>query len=211
MAKVIFRLGVFLMQFGHFDDARREYVITTPRTPLPWINYLGSEDFFSLVSNTAGGYCFYRDARLRRILRYRYNEIPLDSNGRYFYLRDGEDYWNPGWMPVRRELDAYECRHGLGYTRITGTRGWVRADCLFFVPRGIPAEVHRVTLTNLSGRIKRLDLFSFAEWCLWNALDDLTNYQRNLNTGEVEVEGSVIYHKTEYREQIGRASCRVRV
>ena len=189
------------MQFGHFDDAAREYVITTPRTPLPWINYLGSEDFFGLVSQTAGGYCFYKDARLRRLLRYRYNNIPLDGNGRYFYIKDGNEVWNPGWQPVQTELDFYECRHGLGYTRITGVRGGVRAACLFFVPRGVSAEVHQVTLTNESGRPKTLDLFSFVEWCLWNAVDDMTNFQRNWSTGEVEVEGSVIYHKTEYRER----------
>ncbi len=78
------------MQFGYFDDERREYVITTPRTPLPWINYLGSEDFFALCSNTAGGYSFYRDARLRRLTRYRYNNCPLDSEGFHIYIRDGE-------------------------------------------------------------------------------------------------------------------------
>ena len=69
------------MKFGHFDDERREYVIDTPKTPLPWINYLGSEDFFSLISNTAGGYSFYRDARLRRIPRSRYNNSPLGMDG----------------------------------------------------------------------------------------------------------------------------------
>ncbi len=189
------------MNFGHFDDAAREYVIRTPQTPLPWINYLGTRDFFGLISQTAGGYCFYKDARLRRILRYRYNNIPLDSNGRYFYIRDGEDFWAPGWQPVQAELEAFECRHGLGYTRITSSRGGVTADLLFLVPSGVTAELHQVTLTNTSGAAKQLSLFSFVEWCLWNAVDDSTNFQRNFSTGEVEIEGSALYHKTEYRER----------
>ncbi len=189
------------MQFGHFDDANREYVITTPKTPLPWINYLGTEDFFGLISQTAGGYCFYKDARFRRILRYRYNNIPLDSNGRYFYIRDGKDFWSPGWGPVQAELDAYECRHGLGYTEISGTRGGVQATSLFLVPPGETAEIHQVTIRNTTATRKSIDLFSFVEWCLWNAMDDMTNFQRNFSTGEVEVDGSALYHKTEYRER----------
>jgi cellobiose phosphorylase len=189
------------LRFGHFDDAAREYVITTPQTPSPWINYLGTEDFFGLVSHLAGGYCFYRDARLRRVLRYRYNNVPADSGGRYFYVKDGDDFWTPSWMPVKRDLESFECRHGLGYTRITGQRGGVRAETLYFVPMGTTAEIHQVRLRNLSSAPKTLRLFSSVEFCLWNAWDDQTNYQRNLSTGEVEVDGSAIYHKTEYRER----------
>jgi len=189
------------MRFGHFDDDAREYVISTPRTPRPWINYLGTEALFGLVSNTAGGYTFYRDARLRRLTRYRYNNVPGDGGGRYYYVRDGEDFWTPGWAPVRRELDRYECRHGLSYTVITGERNGVRAELLMLVPLGTDAEVHRVRLTNLTHRPRQLDLFSLAEFCLWNAWDDQTNFQRNLSIGEVEVDGSAIYHVTEYRER----------
>ncbi len=136
------------MRFGHFDDANREYVITTPRTPYPWINYLGSEEFFGIISHMGGGYCFYRDARLRRVLRYRYNNVPTDAGGRYFYIREGNDFWTPTWAPVKRDLQVYECRHGLGYTRITGERGGVRAEVLYFVPLGTNAEIHQVTLKN---------------------------------------------------------------
>ena len=189
------------MSFGYFDDARREYVITTPDTPSPWINYLGTEEFFSLISHQAGGYCFYKDARLRRILRYRYNNVPTDLGGRYFYLHDGGDVWSPSFMPVRAPLDTFECRHGLGYTTITARRGGVSAELLFLVPIGHAAEVHRVTLTNEGPTDKELILFSLLEFCLWNAYDDATNLQRNLNTGEVEVDKSTIYHKTEYRER----------
>jgi cellobiose phosphorylase len=190
------------MKFGFFDDAQREYVITTPQTPYPWINYLGSENFFGLISQTAGGYCFYKDARLRRITRYRYNNVPVDDGGRYFYIRheDGT-VWTPGWKPVKTELDAYECRHGMGYTRITGKKNGIAAEVLLFVPVGIDAEIQRVRITNESKSVQKLKLFSFMEFCLWNALDDQTNFQRNFNTGEVEVVGSTIYHKTEYRER----------
>ena len=189
------------MRFGHFDDDNREYVITTPQTPYPWINYLGSEAFFGLISNQAGGYCFYRDARLRRILRYRYNNVPTDAGGRYFYVNDAGDVWCPSWAPVKRELDHYECRHGLGYTRISGARNGLRVSTLFFVPIGKNCEVHQVTLKNESPSVKRFQLFSFVEWCLWNAQDDMTNFQRNFSTGEVEISGSTIYHKTEFKER----------
>ncbi|WP_019638155.1 GH36-type glycosyl hydrolase domain-containing protein [Paenibacillus fonticola] len=189
------------MKFGKFDDQRKEYVINTPKTPYPWINYLGNEEFFGLISNTAGGYTFYRDARLRRITRYRYNNIPLDTGGRYYYLYDNGDFWTPGWMPVKRELDFYECRHGLGYTSITGERNGISVTQLAFVPLGYTGEVHRLTVKNTGKDSKTVSLFSFAEFCLWNAQDDMTNFQRNLSTGEVEVKDSVIYHKTEYRER----------
>ncbi len=189
------------MKFGYFDDAQREYVITTPQTPYPWINYLGNQDFFSLISNTSGGYCFYKDARLRRITRYRYNNVPLDVNGRYFYISEGDDFWSPGWKPVKRGLTEYQCRHGMGYTIIKGVRNGLSAEVLYFVPLNFNGEVHKVTLTNTTDKPKKFTLFSMIEWCLWNAYDDMTNFQRNLNTGEVEIDGSTIYHKTEYRER----------
>ena len=189
------------MQFGYFDDIRKEYVITTPKTPLPWINYLGSEDFFGLISNTAGGYTFYKDAKLLRITRYRYNNTPLDNGGRYYYIKDGDTIWNPGWQPTQTPLDSYECRHGLGYSIFTGSKNGLKAQMEAFVPVHDACEIHRVTLTNEGAEEKNVDLFSFIEFCLWNAQDDQTNFQRNFSTGEVEVIGSTIYHKTEYRER----------
>ena len=188
--------------FGHFDDEHREYVITDPATPFPWINYLGNEDFFGLISNTAGGYDFYKDAKFRRITRYRYNGVPMDAGGRYFYINDGGTVWNPGWKPCKTELDCYECRHGMNYTRITGSKNDVEASVLFFVPLHTWAEVQKLTLKNTSKEVKKLKLFSFTEWCLWNAATDMENFQRNWSTGEVEIEnGSTIYHKTEYKER----------
>jgi cellobiose phosphorylase len=189
------------MKFGHFDDTNKEYVITTPQTPYPWINYLGTQGFFSLISNTAGGYSFYKDARLRRITRYRYNNVPVDMGGRYFYINDEGHVWNPGWSPVKTELDSYECRHGLGYTKIKGSSKGITAETLFFVPQDFNGEVQKVTITNTTNGNKKVKLFSFLEWCLWDAQDDTTNFQRNFNTGEIEVENSTIYHKTEYKER----------
>jgi len=188
-------------QYGHFDDASREFVITDPATPWPWINYLGTEDFFSLISGTAGGYCFFRDAKFRRIMRYRYNGVPMDAGGRYFYIAEGDEIWSPGWKPCRTPLDFYECRHGMGYTRITGEKNGLRVSELFFVPVGKRCEVQKVTLTNSGSTPRTFKFWSFIEWCLWNAQTDMENFQRNFSTGEVEIEGSVIYHKTEYRER----------
>jgi cellobiose phosphorylase len=201
-----------MMRYGYFDDERREYVITQPDTPLPWINYLGSEAYFGLISNTGGGYAFYRDARLRRITRYRYNNAPLDSGGRYIYLRDDEPaahpsaplFWSPTWQPTRRPLDEYECRHGLGYTTIRSQLAGIESQTRYFVPLeegGGSLEIWELTLTNHRGRAANLSVFSAVEFCLWEALDDASNFQRNFSIGEVEVEDGVIYHKTEYRER----------
>ncbi len=191
------------MRYGYFNDERREYVITRPDTPLPWINYLGCESYFALISNTAGGYSFYRDARLRRLTRYRYNNVPLDCGGRYLYLRDADSgfFWSPTWQPTRGNLEDYTCRHGLGYTIIASRCRGIRAEVRYFVPLGADLEVWDLTLTNERAAAARLDLFSCIEFCLWDALDDASNFQRNLSTGEVEVEDGVIYHKTEYRER----------
>ena len=189
------------MQFGHFDDEKREYVIETPRTPYPWINYLGSEKFFSLISNTTGGYSFYTDARLRRLTRYRYNDMPLDNNGHYFFIKDADTIWNPGWQPCQTELDSYECRHGFGYSKFTSKKNDLKAEALYFVPNGENCEVEMITLKNEGSVTKNISLVSFVEWCLYNASDDCQNFQRNFSTGEVEIEGSAIYHKTEYRER----------
>jgi len=198
------------MQYGYFDDDAREYVITRPDTPYPWINYLGCEDFFGLFSNTSGGYCFYRDARMLRLTRYRYNNAPIDAGGRYFYLRDGNDseadVWTPSWMPMKSKLDRYECRHGMGYSRISSSRNGLAFSQVSFVPLRDKCEVHRITLNNESNTDKYVDMFSFVEFCLWNANDDMTNFQRNFSIGEVEIEcppegSSAIYHITEYRER----------
>ena len=214
------------MKFGYFDDDRREYVITTPRTPLPWINYLGNRDFFSLISNTCGGYSFYKDAKLLRITRYRYNDQPYDGNGKYIYIKDGDTVWNPGWQPSKTELDAYECRHGMGYSVFKSRKNGLSCDLLTFVPLEDPCEIMRLRLTNEGESAREIQVFPYVEWCLWDADDDQKNFQRNLSTGEVEIESNLgyeisglkkpektsvsdysgldyaaVYHKTEYRER----------
>jgi cellobiose phosphorylase len=191
------------MRYGYFDDANREYVITRPDTPLPWINYLGCEEYFGLISNTAGGYSFFRDARLRRLTRYRYNNVPFDSGGRYLYLRDNAsgEFWSPSWQPTQRPLKDYTCRHGQNYTIIASTYAGIKAETRYFVPLGETLEIWDLTVTNERSEPANLSLFSSIEFCLWDAQDDATNFQRNFNIGQVEVEDGVIYHKTEYRER----------
>lgn len=199
------------MRYGHFDDAAREYVIETPATPLPWINYLGNEDFFSLISNTGGGYSFYKDAKLRRITRYRYNNVPGDNGARNYYItRMNEDgtpaeTWSPTFLPAKTPLDVYRCRHGIGYTVFEAERVGVASTLTAFVPLHTPAEVNRLDLTNNGDAPVTLEVTGSVEWCLWNALDDSSNFQRNFSTGEVEVERTdattVIYHKTEFKER----------
>ena len=189
------------MKYGFFDDKEREYVITNPKTPYPWINYLGNHDFFSLISNTSGGYSYYKDAKFRRITRYRYNNVPTDDGGRYFYIKDGDTIWSPGWKPVKTSLDDYECRHGLSYSIIKGAKNGIEATVLYFVPLNFKGEIQNIKLKNTTSKKKSFKLFSFAEWAMWNAEDDMTNFQRNFSIGEVEVENSVIYHKTEFRER----------
>jgi len=191
------------VRYGHFDDEKREYVITRPDTPLPWINYLGVEEYFGIISNTAGGYSFFRDARLRRVTRSRPNNAPFDLGGRYLYVRDDGtgEYWSPSWQPTQRALEWYECRHGLSYTTIASTYRGIRTETLYYVPLGETLEVWRVRLRNLQSDARELSLFSSVEFCLWDAQDDATNFQRNFSTGEIEVVDGVIYHKTEYRER----------
>jgi len=187
--------------YGHFDDQNKQYVITRPDTPLPWINYLGSNNFFGLISNTAGGYSFFKDARLRRLTRYRYNNIPLDSNGRYLYIKEGDQLWNPGWKPTKTPLDYYECRHGAGYTIIRGVKNNIGVDTTYFVPLDENLEIWDIKIRNISDEVKKITLWGFVEWCLWDAWDDQTNFQRNFSIGQVEVENDTIFHKTEYRER----------
>ena len=191
------------MQYGYFDDTEREYVINRPDTPLPWLNYLGNENYFALISNTAGGYSFYKDARLRRLTRYRYNNAPFDLGGRYIYLRDTNngEFWSPSWQPTQSKLEGYTCRHGLGYTTIGSNYKGIEGATRYFVPLGENLEVWQLRLTNRRAEAAALSVFSSIEFCLWDAQDDATNFQRNFSTGQVEVEDGVIYHKTEYRER----------
>jgi len=189
------------MKYGHFDDSNKEYVINHPMTPTPWINYLGNHGFYGLISQIGGGYTFYEDAKLRRITRYRYNQIPTDYSGRFYYLRDEQDIWNPGFLPMKTKLDDYKCRHGMGYSIIESKKNDISTSLKFFIPLDEYLEIHQMVIKNESNVDKKIDLYSYTEWNLWNAVDDQTNFQRNLNIGEVEIDSQTIYHKTEYRER----------
>jgi len=210
------------MKYGYFDGPNKEYVITRPDTPLPWINYLGCEEYCGLMSNTAGGYSFYKDPKERRLLRYRYNNIPYDRGGRYIYVRDNKtsEFWSATWQPVlkptakmseggepalfqvqegKKDDYIYECRHGLGYTKITSNYKGIQTATTYFVPLGHSCEVWMMEVKNNSLQSRSLSLFSFVEFCLWDALNDMTDYQYNLNIGETKVEGNTIYHLSRYR------------
>jgi len=189
------------MKYGYFDDDLKEYVIETPATPLPWINYLGNEDFFSLISNTAGGYSFYCDAKIRRITRFRYNSVPADMGGRFYYIKEGNVVWSPGYLPCKTELDHFRCRHGLGYTIIESSKNDLSQQLTCFVPLGETCEINRLILKNTGSATKAIQVYGAVEWCLWDAVNDSQNFQRNLSIGEVEVEDNAIYHKSEYRER----------
>ena len=156
------------VRFGHFDDSAREYVIERPDTPLPWFNYLGTEAYFGLISNTAGGYSFYKDARLRRISRYRYNNVPFDYGGRYLYVRDNQsaEFWSPSWQPIRQPVEDYTCRHGMGYTIIGSSTGGIRTETRYLVPLGEDLEIWDVTVTNQRETAAELSVFSSIEFAL---------------------------------------------
>jgi cellobiose phosphorylase len=190
-----------MAKYGYFDDAQREFVITRPDTPLPWLNYLGQDEYFGMVTQTSGGYSFWKDAKLRRLTRYRYNNNPMDNDGRFLFVKQGKSIWNPGWKPTRTKLDAFECRHGLGYSQITGKKDGIEVEQLMFVPPQENLEVWKVTVRNKTKKAQKLSLFSYVEFCLFEALNDMTNYQRTYSIGEVEIENGAIYHKTEYRER----------
>lgn len=189
------------MTYGYFHDNDKEFIVTTPYTPYPWINYLGTEDYFVLFSNTAGGYSFYKDAKERRITRYRYNNVPIDNEGKYFFLKEDDTVWNIGVRPTNTKVDSYEARVGLGYTKITSIKNDIKATQLAFVPNGYKGEIHHITIKNQSKQKRTLSLYSYVEFALWDALDDMTNFQRNYNLAEMMVDNNTIYHLTEYRER----------
>lgn len=189
------------MKYGYFDDKNKAYVITNPLTPTPWINYLGTKGYYALISQTGGGYTFYEDAKLRRITRYRYNNVPTDFGGKYYYIKDGNQVWNPGFLPMKTNLDHYECHHGMGYTKIISSLNEISTELTYFIPTEDQVELHVMKIINNSQEQKNIKVFGLVEWALWNAVDDQTNFQRNLNIAEVEVIGNTVFHKTEYRER----------
>ncbi|ACB75028.1 GH36-type glycosyl hydrolase domain-containing protein [Opitutus terrae] len=170
------------MQFGHFDDRAKEYVITRPNTPRPWSNYLGSLDYGAIITNNAGGYSFYKSALSSRFLRLRSNSVPMDQPGRYFYLRDQVtgDFWSSSWQPVGKPLSKYKstCRHGTAYTIITSRYSAIETESTYFVPLGQAFEYWRLKVTNKSKQPRTLALFTYCEMASpWHMPNDLTNLQ----------------------------------
>ncbi len=195
------------MKYGHFDDKFKEFVITRPDTPTPWINYLGCDEYCALMSNTAGGYSFHRDPKDRRITRFRYNNVPVDRPGRYIYLRDqaSGDYWSATWQPVLKSKGyQYECRHGMGYTVIKSKYDGISTETAYFVPLSENLEFWALKVTNNSKKTRNIKLFTYLEFCLWHAQDDMTDFQYTLNIASAVNEGNLVFHQTGYAPKSGR-------
>jgi N,N'-diacetylchitobiose phosphorylase len=189
------------MQYGYFDNAAREYVITRPDTPRSWSNYLGSTEYGVLITNNAGGYSFYKSAAQGRITRMRFNSVPLDQPGRNIYLRDTEtgDFWSAAWQPVGKPLDQYksECRHGTAYTVITSDYAGIKSETTYFVPLGRAMEVWRIKLTNIGTTPRRLSAFTYVEYANnWSSFNDLVNLQYSQFIVTMGVDGGIIDHGT---------------
>ncbi|MCX5679464.1 MAG: glycosyl transferase [Candidatus Omnitrophica bacterium] len=196
-----------MMKYGYFDDKNREFVITRPDTPTPWINYLGCDEYCALMSNTAGGYSFHKDPKDRRITRFRYNNIPVDRPGRYIYLRDevSGDYWSATGQPVRKDKGyKYECRHGMGYTTIKSKYAGISTETDYFVPLGENMEFWALKVINNSGKTRKIKIFTYLEFCLWHAEMDMTDFQYTLNIASAVNEGNVIFHQTGYAPKFGK-------
>jgi cellobiose phosphorylase len=185
------------LEYGYFSKDYREYAITKPDTPTPWINYLGNSEYCAMISNTAGGYSFHKDPRNRRITRYRYNNIPTDRPGRYIYIRDSKTgkYWSPTWQPTLTKLDSYECRHGLGYTKISSSLYGIESNVNYFVPVDHNLEIWTITLKNTSSEDMYLKIFSYCEFCLWDAARDQNDLQSIQFVGISRYnDGAILYH-----------------
>ena len=189
------------MKYGDFDQKNKEYVITRPDTPVPWINYIGNDEYCGIVSNTGGGFSFHKDPKLRRLTRYRYNSVPKDRPGRYLYIRDNNnnDYWSATYAPVMKDFSKikYECRHGLGYTKLNTEYSKIQTESLYFVPLGKTFEIWKFKIKNNDSKKRNLGLFSYAEFSLLNALKDVT-VNNIINNGRIEYEkkNNTIYHST---------------
>jgi len=189
------------MEYGYFDDKRKEYVITKPDTPRSWINYLGDTRFGSVITNNAGGYSFFKSAAQGRFTRFAFNVIPMDQPGRYIYIRDrkSEDFWSTSWQPVGKPLKKFEtvCRHGTAYTIFDTEYEKIKSETSYFVPLGKEHEVWHLRLTNLDSTKRNLDLFTYVEYgSNWNAKDDLLNLQYTQYTLKMSIIDSILDHGT---------------
>ncbi len=190
-----------LEDYGHFSEDGKEFVITRPDTPAPWVNYISNGRYTGLVTNAGGGYSYWMDPRDSRITRWRYNSLPWDRPGRYVYVREDDgDYWSLSWQPTPKELDFYECRHGMGYTSITTERRGLRGELTYFVPQDDDLEIWLIKLENRTQHTRKLDLFSYVELCLGHALVDLINQpnDQHFNIVSFDEDDSTIYATKNY-------------
>jgi N,N'-diacetylchitobiose phosphorylase len=189
------------MQFGYFDDQNKEYVIERPDTPRSWSNYLGSTEYGAIITNNAGGYSFYKSAAQGRFMRLRFNVIPMDQPGRYFYIHDKEskDFWSSSWQPVGKSLKDYksECRHGTAYTKISSEYSKIKTESLYFVPLGKTYECWLLKITNNEKKKRQLSLFTFVEYTNnWNLSQDMINLQYSQYILKMDVVDNIIDHGT---------------
>lgn len=187
------------MQYGHFDDKNKEYVITNPATPRSWSNYLGSTRYGAIITNNAGGYSFFHSTAQGRFLRLRFNAIPMDQPGRYLYLhdKDSKDFWSTSWQPVGKSLEAFntETRHGSAYTKIISDYKGIKSETLYFVPLDADYELWNVKLTNNSNKKRNLRGFTYVEFASnWNAIDDMNNLQYTQYIIKTAFENNCIDH-----------------
>lgn len=189
------------MQFGFFDDVNREYVIERPDTPKSWSNYLGSTEYGAIITNNAGGYSFYKSAAQGRFTRLRFNVIPMDQPGRYFYIhdKDSKDFWSTSWQPVGKSLKEYksECRHGTAYTKINSEYAQIKTESLYFVPLGRTYECWLLKVTNNDNKKRKLSLFTYVEYANnWNLSQDMVNLQYSQFILKMDVVDNIIDHGT---------------
>ena len=192
------------MQYGHFDDAKREYVIDRVDIPVSWTNYLGVENMCGVVNHTAGGYLFYKSPEYHRITRFRANAVPMDRPGHYVYLRDAEskDYWSVSWQPVGKPLDQakYTCRHGMSYSVYECDYNKIKASQTLMIPMGDPVELWDVKIKNEDDKARTLDVFGYCELSFHHIMIDNQNYQMSLYCSGSSYEDGVIEHDLFYEE-----------
>ena len=189
------------MQYGFFDDKNREYVIEKPDTPRSWSNYLGSTEYGAIITNNAGGYSFYKSAAQGRFMRLRFNVIPMDQPGRYFFIhdKDKKDFWSTSWQPVGKSLKEYksECRHGTAYTKISSEYSNIKTESLYFVPLGKTYECWHLKITNFDKVKRNLSVFTYVEYANnWNQNQDLGNLQYSQYILKMDVVDGIIDHGT---------------
>ncbi len=175
-------------KYGFFTEDKKEFVITNPRTPRPWFNYMWNDNYAGLISHTGGGFSYFITPRDNRLTRMRYNSLPWDRPGRYVIIKDVEKniFWSLSWAPtIEQRYDKYECHHGLGYTKIITEINGIRGEITYFVPSDVNAEIWRVSLINLTNKKRKLEIYSFVELLMGNALNDLINQPNDKHFTEI--------------------------